>query len=290
LTRGTLTRRAGRGDVSRWTGEVEVCRRLRHRLGLGLRLGRGRWSRGWLGRLPQPPPVRGGGLQGLGHQVEGTVLGPGGAVAGFGVRFELLTGGLHAQPQPTVRLARHAVGLSEAFQFAQQRDFGLSCEAVAGHRLLGGGDVEHGKFGLGQVGRTECGDLGDGGLVSQGELFGAVGGRGREPAAQCVDEVVVSVARDLGAEGLVRRGGGHGGDYSTGSLIALPINVMLHFALACGNVVRWTAQVLCPGTWWTSDTTSHRHGAVRSPTVRRSPRRRSILEENIAGGEGRRLS
>jgi len=76
--------------------------------------------------------------------------------------------------------------------------------------------MEGGNVGLGGVGRTECGDSGDGGMVSPGEVFGAVGERGWEGAAQGVDEVMVGVAREQGGEGLVVWGGGvgHGLDHS----------------------------------------------------------------------------
>ena len=55
------------------------------------------------------------------------MLGPGGAVAGFGVGLDLLSGCLHTQQRPhqTGRLAGHAGGLGAAFQHPEQRNVGF---------------------------------------------------------------------------------------------------------------------------------------------------------------------
>ena len=165
----------------------------------------------WLGRLPQAP--RGGLLQDLGHQVEGAVLGPGGAVAGLLVGFGLVTDRLGAlqQPQRAAGLAGQAGGQSEAFLLAERVCLGLFGAVVAGQGVLGGGDVEGGKLGLSEVGGEEGGDHGDGGLVSEREGLGSVVWRVGEGAAEVVDELVVGVVGELGAEGL---DWGHGGKYS----------------------------------------------------------------------------
>jgi len=191
--------------------------------------------------LPQPPPARGGcffgadvrgrfgglpgaagargrgrGVQGLGHLGEGVSAERGGVVAGFVVRLGLLAAGLHAfeGAESALRLAHVAEGVGAALD-----DLGEGRRRVLGEThsrldLLEGDDVESGELGFGEVGRLEGGDVDDGGLVAEGEVFGGVGQGGRESLAEGVDELVVDAGREPGGEGFGVGWGvgvGHGG-------------------------------------------------------------------------------
>ncbi len=124
------------------------------------------------------------------------------AGAGFGVRFQLLTGGLHAKQhsQRTLRLAHHGIGLGAAFHGAGWRCVRFVGDAQALFPLLGGSDVEGGLVGLGGVGWLQRGDSGDGEMVAAGEVFGTVGEWRWQREAERVDEVVVHADRELVGE------------------------------------------------------------------------------------------
>lgn len=130
----------------------------------------------------------------------------------------VLSGGLHAgeHVERTLRLAHQAQGLSAAFDGPFQRGLRLLYEAKAGLPLLGGGDEEGDLIGLERVRRLQVLDQGLGGVVSTGEVFGAVGRRIREGAAEGVDKLVIDGGRKLRGDALVVQddGVGHGSHYS----------------------------------------------------------------------------
>jgi hypothetical protein len=172
-----------------------VLLRLGDRGGGGLfgRLLRRRWrrfrhGRGWRG------------AQCVGHQPDGTVLGPGGAVGGGMVRLTRTALGLHTQQQlpRRARLPHHADGPGVAFQ--EER---VICGGVfagypqAVHRGGVGGNVLDSEVGLVGIDREQRGHVGDGGVVAAGEVLRCVGDRRRERAAAGVDELVVGVPGEL---------------------------------------------------------------------------------------------
>jgi hypothetical protein len=98
--------------------------------------------------------------EGFGHLGEGTVLGLDGGVAGGGVGFADLAGGLGAQEVvPTAqRLAHQADRLRRTLQVAVGVVVVFVCEPLTVERGGAGGDVEGGEMGFigGDGGRWSC--------------------------------------------------------------------------------------------------------------------------------------
>lgn len=150
--------------------------------------------------------------QSLRHPLRGAVFDPRRSVRRRLVFFPLPPFGLHRpqDPQRALGVAHHAARLCDALQRLFGFGGGIVGVAHRDHGLGVGGDRLGGNGGFRRVGRAERGDLGDGGTVA-GDHRRRVGRRGRQVLAQCVHQVVVSVARE--GRGVHARKGGGGGRF-----------------------------------------------------------------------------
>ena len=181
--------------------------------------------------------------QRLGHQADGTMLGPGGALGGGGVGLGLLAGGLQPEQQAerALGLARHADGLGAALRGALGGDRGVvgAAHAVAGVEVAG--DELAGEGGFGGVGRQQGGDLRDGGVVAAGDLLLGVGDRGRQRGVEVADQEVIGVPGEDEAEvGLL---GGEIGVHG-GSIALAWIAVKRYYVYLAGLCRRGSKQAI----------------------------------------------
>jgi len=70
----------------------------------------------------------------------------------------------------------------------------------AGLGVLGVDDVEGGDFGLGTVDGAQGGDAGHGGLITEGDIFGAVGEQLRQRLVQGAHEAVAGAGGEPGGQ------------------------------------------------------------------------------------------
>ena len=176
----------------------------------------------------RPPSERISAARRIRHQPDGAVLDPAGLVGGGAIRLAFLARDLDAQQQRsrTPRLAHHAGGLGGAFQDEVWVTWVFAGQSQAFHRLGVGGHILGGQRHLLGICGQQRGNLGDGGVVAAGEVFGGVGHRWRERGGERVDGLVVEVAGKLKGE-VGRFGRGtvvHGGSIA---LVMLPSNVIM---------------------------------------------------------------